>query len=75
MSQFSLKAVWALRDTSIQVVRFVNGQVVRADRGHCEATNPAHPASELNILTIIVLNLKMVNVISQYVSTDASITG
>ena len=62
--QLRLEGVRALRNAPVQVVRLVNGQVVGADRGHRKASHFPDPSRQLNALTIVVLNLRMVTWIS-----------
>ena len=54
-----LERIRALRNAPVQVIRLVNGQVVRADRGHCQASDFSDPSRQLNALTIVVLNLRV----------------
>ena len=56
--QLSLERVWALRDAPVQVIRLIDGQVVRADGRHGQTTNPTDSTGELDALTV-VLNLRM----------------
>ena len=56
--QFRLEWIRTLRDASVQVIRFINGEVVRADRGHGEPSNFSDAARQLYTLAIaVVLNL------------------
>lgn len=60
--QLSLEAVRALRDSSIQVIGFVDCQVVWADWGHGKATDTAYSSCQMNALAVVVLNLMMMKV-------------